>query len=104
LEKKWKMKMKKPKKVAPEGSQLLVKVVPGASKNEIVGWQNEELKVRIKAVPEKGKANQELISFLAESLNISKSQIHLKSGESSPHKKLFIEGISQEELRKRIKE
>ncbi len=92
--------MKNPKKSSPAGSQLLVKVVPGASKNELVGWQNGELKVRIKAAPEKGKANQELISFLAESLNLSKSQIHLKSGETSPHKKLFIEGISEESLKK----
>lgn len=73
---------------------LMVKVLPNAHKNSIEGMKDGVLKVRIKAPPDKGKANEELISFLAETLQISKSQISLISGHSSRLKKLKIEADS----------
>ena len=81
-----------------EGAILPVKVVPRASKNAIVGWENEELKVRLNAVPEKGEANEELIAFLAKSWKIPKSAISIHSGETSRHKKLLFKGIAAEQL------
>jgi uncharacterized protein (TIGR00251 family) len=81
---------------------LHVKVIPKASANAIVGWENDALKVRLKAVPEKGKANAELISFLAKALGLSKSCFTLLSGETSRHKKLLIEGLSAEALHARL--
>ncbi len=86
------------KKNAQKAVRLAVKVIPRASKNQLVGWQNGELKVKLKAVPEKGKANQELIEFLADALGLSKSQIHLAAGATSQHKQLQFEGISQDQL------
>lgn len=77
---------------------LSVKVVPKSARNEIVGWENEELKVKLNATPEKGEANAELIAFLAKRLRIAKSHIELISGEKSRHKKLAIHGISQSDL------
>lgn len=70
---------------------ISVKVIPNAKRNEIVGWENEELKIRIKAVPEDGKANEELIRFLAKTLKISKSQIEIVRGHTSRHKQLAIQ-------------
>lgn len=64
----------------------------------MAGWENEKLKVRLKAVPEKGEANSELIEFLADSLGIAKSQIALVSGQKSRHKKLRIRGLSKEDV------
>ena len=60
-----------------EGVILAIKVSPKASKNAIAGWENQELKVRIKAVPEKGEANNELIAFLGKIFGTSKSQLSL---------------------------
>ncbi|MBS0620873.1 MAG: DUF167 domain-containing protein [Verrucomicrobia bacterium] len=77
---------------------LPVKVVPKAAKNQIMGWENGELKVRIHAVPEKGMVNAELIAFLAKTLGLPKSSIHLHSGETSRHKKVRIEGMTLEVL------
>lgn len=74
-----------------EGTIILVKVIPNASKNEIVGWESGELKVRITAVPDKGKANDMLISFLAKCWGIKRSQITILQGQTSRHKKLLIE-------------
>jgi hypothetical protein len=82
---------------------LAVKVVPKASKSEIVGWENDVLKIRIKAVPEKGKANEELIDFLSETLDIPKSHISLVGGKTSRNKKVKLDGISSDAFQEKIK-
>lgn len=82
----------------PDGVIISVKVIPKASFNAIVGSQNDELRIRIAAVPEKGKANEELIAFFAKYFKISKSKIKILSGESSAHKKILIQGFSIEKF------
>ncbi len=69
---------------------LHVKVIPKASRSEIVGWEGEVLKVRLKAVPEKGEANEELIRFLSRELKIAKSLITIVRGHTSREKTLLI--------------
>lgn len=77
---------------------LRIKVIPKSSKNEIVGIQQDEtefgpqttIRIKIKAAPEKGKANKELIEFLSEALDISKQQITIISGHTSQLKLLKI--------------
>lgn len=71
---------------------LKVSVTPNARENAIVGFQNGILKVRIHSPPDKGKANDTLIEFLAEKFSISKSRIRILSGHTSRLKKLEIEG------------
>ncbi|MES2345761.1 MAG: DUF167 domain-containing protein [Chlamydiota bacterium] len=79
-------------------AKLAVKVIPKSSKNELIGWENDALKIRLRAIPEKGQANAALITFLAELLDIAQSQITLTHGETSRLKRLIITGISQEQL------
>lgn len=62
---------------------ITVKVIPKSSKSEVIGWENDQLKVRLKAVPEKGEANEELIRVLAEYFDIPKSQITIIRGHKS---------------------
>jgi len=81
---------------------LCVKVLPNASVNEIVGFEGDALKIRIKAPPEKDKANVELIRFLAKKLKISRSDITLLKGRKSKLKLLEIENISYEKLLEKI--
>lgn len=77
---------------------ILIKVIPKAKRSEIVGWEEESLKIRVAAQPEKGKANTELIRFLAKTLGIAKAQITLVSGSSSRKKKIRVSGMTQEQL------
>lgn len=78
---------------------IRIKVIPKSSKNQIVDIIEEEtefgpqktIKVKLRAVPEKGKANKALIEFLSDSLNVSKSQISILSGASSQIKLLKID-------------
>lgn len=86
-------------KETPNGIELAVKITPKASKNEIVGWESGELKIRIAAVPEKGEANEELIRFLAKQLGISKSQIILLSGDKNRHKRLIIKNYTLKDMK-----
>ena len=78
-------------KETSKGILLNVKVIPNASQNEIIGWENLELKVRISVVPDKGKANEALVAFLAASFKLKRSQITLLKGQTSRHKVLLID-------------
>ena len=85
-------------KSSKEGLILSVKVVPNASKNAIVGIENDELKVRLNAAPEKGEANEELIAYLAKTWKLPKSSLSIHSGKTSRHKKILIRGLELEQL------
>lgn len=63
---------------------------PKASKTEVVGLHGDALKVRIKAPPVEGKANAELIRFLAKEFAVSKRDVVLISGELSRQKRIRI--------------
>jgi uncharacterized protein (TIGR00251 family) len=73
---------------------FIVKIIPKSSKNEIIGWFNDTLKIKIKEPPEKQKANKELISFLSKIFKISKSNIKIEKGSTSKIKKITIENLS----------
>jgi uncharacterized protein len=69
---------------------LRVKVTPNARSNAITGWENDLLKIRLRATPEKGKANEMLTQFLAETLGIRPSCIRIIRGHTSRLKTLEI--------------
>jgi uncharacterized protein (TIGR00251 family) len=85
-----------------QGTRLAVKVTPNAGRNEITGFKEGILQVRIGAPPDKGKANKELTDFLSERLGVKKSAISIIKGLTSRSKVLAIAGISHEEVIKRI--
>lgn len=63
--------------------RLEVRVIPNASRDEILGWSEGHLRVKIQAVPEGGRANQALVRFMAKVLDCRHRDIHLVSGETS---------------------
>lgn len=69
---------------------LRLHVQPGAKKTEIVGEHGEALKVRLAAPPVDGKANAELLAYLAERLGLPRTALTLKSGESSRQKRVAV--------------
>lgn len=79
---------------------LSIKVTPNASQNKIEGWQEGILRIKIRSVPEKGKANAALIAYLADLFNIPKSAIKILSGATARIKRLEIEGLTKEEIDK----
>ena len=79
-------------RLARERSLLLaVKVTPRAGRSEVAEFADDgSLRVRIAAVPEKGKANEELRSLLSRYFGVSKSNVQIVSGEASTHKRIRI--------------
>ncbi len=75
-----------------EGDNLLIviRVQPGASRDQIVGTVNESLKIRITAAPVDGKANSHLIKYLAKTFGVARSRVKLISGDKSRDKRLRI--------------
>ena len=71
---------------------LQLKVVPKASRNRIVGWVGERLKIQVTAAPERGKANDAVIEVLAAALGVPRSRVRIIGGETSPMKTVEIEG------------
>ena len=80
-----------------------VRVVPRASKSEIVGEHDGALKIRIASPPVDGAANTELIRLLAKKLGVSKSDIEIVGGSSSKNKRIKIANLSQSKLEEMIK-
>ena len=75
----------------PKQDYLRIKVRPKSAKTEISEILSDgTIKIRIKAAPEKGKANAELIKFLASELNIHKSKISILSGKTETLKLIKI--------------
>jgi hypothetical protein len=85
-------------KETPEGLQVAVLVEPGATRNRVYGEHDGRLKVSVVAPPEKGKANKALCRFLAAELGLSKSQVHVLSGQNSRLKEVLIERVSRDAL------
>ncbi|MFL6374956.1 MAG: DUF167 domain-containing protein [Pyrinomonadaceae bacterium] len=79
--------------------QLTVRVVPRASKSEIVGLHDGALKVRIAAPPVDGVANAELVKLLAKAFGIAKAGVEIISGESSKTKRIRIIGATEVAVR-----
>jgi len=79
-----------------------VRVVPRASKNEIVGLRCDALKVRLTAPPVGGKANEALIAFLAQRLGVRKSEVEIVAGATSRHKMIRAVNLSLEEVEERL--
>ena len=80
------------------GLILPIKVIPGASKNVIVGWQNGWLKIKVCAPPEKGEANRAIIHLLAQTFQLPQSKIVLLQGAHARQKKFLLIGYTQIEF------
>jgi uncharacterized protein (TIGR00251 family) len=69
-----------------------VRVVPRASRSEIVGEHDGTLRVRVAAPPVDGAANEELVRVLARAFKVSRSAVQITAGHSSKVKLVCIKG------------
>jgi len=77
------------------GCQIAVRVQPGAARSAVAGLQGTELKIRIKAPPVEGKANEALLEFLAGKLRVKRSQCELVRGGQSRSKVVLVRGAEE---------
>ena len=69
---------------------LALCVQPRAARDEFVAAHGDHYKVRIAAPPVEGKANRQLLRFLAKSFGVGRSQVSLLTGENSRNKGVRI--------------
>ena len=81
---------------------LELKTIPNAPRNEIVGWLGTALKVKVHAPAVEGKANDELIEFLAGKLQIHRRNVTLLRGDKSRQKVVQIDGLEEAEVKIRL--
>jgi uncharacterized protein len=86
----------------PPTATLRVHVQPRASKNEVMGWRQGVLAVRLTAPPVEGAANRACRDFLAEALGVKRVEVELISGERSREKRFLIHGLTEAQLRDRL--
>ena len=70
--------------------------------DEVVGWQDGELRVRLKAPPVNGQANEALRRLLAKQLGVPASCVEIAGGATSRHKRVRVAGITADEVRARL--
>lgn len=83
--------------------RLYVRLTPKASVERIDGWDVDDkgrrfMKVRVRAAPIEGKANEALIAFLAKSLKVPKSRLTLVAGDTARLKQIDIDGLDEDAL------
>lgn len=74
------------------GVRLALQVTPNAKKSQVIGALDDVLKLRLQAQPIEGKANEALIRFLAELLELPRSRIQITHGQTSKKKLVELNG------------
>jgi uncharacterized protein (TIGR00251 family) len=82
----------------PEGLLFTVHVQPRASRSEICGAKEGELRLRLTSPPVEDAANKQCVELIAKSLGVAKSKVSIKSGAKSRHKVVKVEGVDTDAL------
>jgi len=86
-------------RVASGGVRFQVRLTPKGGRDAVEGWVGDHLKVRVRAVPEDGKANAALLALLAEELGVAKSAVALEAGAKARLKSVGVVGDTAALLR-----
>jgi uncharacterized protein (TIGR00251 family) len=81
---------------------VVLKVVPGARREKIVGLLGDALKVAVSKPPQGGEANRAVIALLARALGIAESQVQIIRGLTSPRKEVAIQGLDAQSVQTRL--
>jgi hypothetical protein len=86
----------------PEPVLVKLRVQPRASRDEIVGWQDGTLRVRVTAPPVEGEANRAVARLLARALGLAPSAVLVARGERGRDKLVKITGLGEDDVRSRL--
>ena len=79
-----------------------MRVTPRAPRDAIEGWKDGRLRVRLRAPPAEGRANEALRRLLAAKLGVPASSVEVASGAASRVKRVRISGLSEAEALRRL--
>jgi uncharacterized protein len=81
---------------------IRVRVQPRASRDEVVGWREDTLRVRVSAPPLDGRANDAVVVLVARAAGVGRSAVSVVSGERSRDKLVRVSGLTAASLRGRL--
>ena len=79
-----------------------MKVVPGSSRDRIVGALGDALKIAVSKPPQAGAANQAVIALLAQVLGVPEPSLQIRRGHANPRKEIFVAGLSARQTAARL--
>jgi uncharacterized protein (TIGR00251 family) len=83
-------------------ASINLRVTPSASRDALVGWQDDVLRLRVAAPAQRGKANQAVLRLLAAALGIERRRLRIVRGETSRQKVVSVDGLDESEIRARL--
>jgi len=86
----------------PPETRLTLEVRPRAGRDEIVGWQGTHLRLRVRAAPADGAANEAVCALLAERLGCARSRIEIVRGHAARTKVVRVVGLAPGEAASRL--
>lgn len=84
------------------GVRLRLRVQPRAARAEVAGIHGDRLRIRLAAPPVDGAANEALVRFLAETLDVPRAAVRLVSGAASRSKVVEVDGVTVARARERL--
>jgi uncharacterized protein len=86
-------------KPAKDGVAIEVEVVPGSRESRFPAGFNEwreRIEAKVRAPPEEGQANAELVRLAAAALGVPPSRVSVSSGATSRRKTLYVIGLEKD--------
>jgi|SRR5688572_15873445 uncharacterized protein (TIGR00251 family) len=83
---------------AEDGAAFAVHIVPKATKNEVVGKHGDALKINLISNTVGGIANDTLVNFIAQKLNIKREKVEIAAGLTSAEKMVIVVGVSPQQV------
>ncbi len=87
-----------------DGVVVSVRVKPRATRAGIVGRHGDGIKAAVRAAPERGRANEELVAVLAQAFGVQRGQVEIVAGATSQDKKVRVTGMSFADLQQRLRQ
>ncbi len=81
-------------------ARLKLHVTPGAREDRIIGWREGSLRLKVRARPEKGRANEAALRLLAGRLGLRRASLGIVRGAASRDKLVEVDGLDEDELRR----
>ena len=86
-----------------QGVRLRLRVSAGASRRRVLGVHGGALKLSVKAPPERGRANKDVLALVAETFGLAPSDVEILSGETSPDKVVRL-ALTPDEAKRRFRD
>ena len=83
-------------------TSITLRVTPSASRDAVVGWQGDVLRLRVAAPAQRGKANEAVLRLLAAALGIERRRLRIVRGHTSRQKVVSVDGLDEAEIRARL--